>query len=78
MRFVKKHETELTSHSKQINEHYITNKSDFFAVYIPKFRMAKVKGFEGIKVINNKINKLLAKKIKAADDLKDYFQDELT
>ena len=48
----RKYNPECESLSQQkflnINENFLTNKAQFFQIYISKLRLAKVKGFEGV------------------------------
>ena len=53
LRFVRKNEQSIFHSEKNVlsNEQFIASQSQLFNVYLPKLRMAKVKGFEGIRFI---------------------------
>ena len=57
-----------------IDEHSISSKEELFKVYLPKLRLAKVAGFEGVQ----KLSMLIAVEFGIGMiDLQEYFQDEL-
>lgn len=61
----------------QINENYLNSLNDFHQVYLPKLRLAKVFGFEGLKKIQTQINKNRSIFGLPNIELNEYFPDEV-
>ena len=60
-----------------MNENSIHSQHEFFQIYLPKLRLARVYGFEGLKKISFEINNTREELGLKPIELSEYFADEI-